>query len=410
MKNFISVISIFKHRSYTIFWIGNAFSNLGIWALGAGRSWLMQELTNSPFMLGLLALSGSIPLLFFSVFGGVIADRVNRLKLITFTRACFAFFAFITGFLIFQDFINPLQLIIITLCTGTLMAFDIPSRAAIVPNLVPKSEVPNAILVYSFMFSGAGLIGPTYFGPVVNNFGIETLFFLVGISYVLTVIMFLLMPQISSNSSAEKSSVLSDLIQGISYIINHRAIGWVMFSGLLVGIFGTSYSTLLPTFSDITLGTGVYGFSYMLFSAGLGGLIGTIFLSFYSKIKLFGIIHTNSAILIGVGVLILSFAPDINIALVIIGFLGIVGMSFGVVNNTLTQSLVDDKYRGRVMSLYQLTWAGTSFGGLIIGTIAENTTVRDAFAFNGIITVIICGLISFFVYKKIKPILPSLES
>ena len=85
-------------------------------------------------------------------------------------------------------------------------------------------------------------------------------------------------------------------------------------------------------------------------------------------------------------------------------------MSFGVVNNTLTQSLVDDKYRGRVMSLYQLTWAGTSFGGLIIGTIAENTTVRDAFAFNGIITVIICGLISFFVYKKIKPILPSLES
>ena len=87
MKNFISVISIFKHRSYTIFWIGNAFSNLGIWALGAGRSWLMQELTNSPFMLGLLALSGSIPLLFFSVFGGVIADRVNRLKLITFTCA-----------------------------------------------------------------------------------------------------------------------------------------------------------------------------------------------------------------------------------------------------------------------------------------------------------------------------------
>ena len=241
MKNFISVISIFKHRSYTIFWIGNAFSNLGIWALGAGRSWLLQELTNSPFMLGLLALSGSIPLLFFSVFGGVIADRVNRLKLITFTRACFAFFAFITGFLIFQDFINPLQLIIITLCTGTLMAFDIPSRAAIVPNLVPKSEVPNAILVYSFMFSGAGLIGPTYFGPVVNNLGIETLFFLVGISYVLTVVMFLLMPQISSNSSAEKSSLLSDLIQGISYIINHRAIGWVMFSGLLVGIFGTSY-------------------------------------------------------------------------------------------------------------------------------------------------------------------------
>ena len=126
----------------------------------------------------------------------------------------------------------------------------------------------------------------------------------------------------------------------------------------------------------------------MLFSAGLGGLIGTIFLSFYSKIKRFGVIHTNSAILIGLGVLVLSFAPDINIALVVIGFLGIVGMSFGVVNNTLTQGLVDDKYRGRVMSLYQLTWAGTSFGGLIIGIIAENTTVRDAFAFNGIITII----------------------
>ncbi|MQG18332.1 MAG: MFS transporter [SAR202 cluster bacterium] len=409
MKNFISVISIFKHKSYTIFWIGNAFSNLGIWALGAGRSWLMQELTNSPFMLGLLALSGSIPLLFFSVFGGVVADRVDRLKLVTFTRGCFAFFAFITGFLIFQDYINPLQLIIITLCTGTLMAFDIPSRAAIVPNLVPKSEVPNAILVYSFMFSGAGLIGPAYFAPVVKYFGIETLFLLVGISYVLTVIMFLVMPNIKQNFSSEKSSILSDLIDGIFYILNHRVIGWVMFSGLLVGIFGTSYSTLLPTFSDLTLGTGVYGYSYMLFSAGLGGLLGTVFLSFYSKVRLFGIIHTNSALLIGFGILALSYAPDINFSLVLIGFLGIVGMSFGVVNNTLTQSLVDEKFRGRVMSLYQLTWAGTSFGGLLIGSVAEHTTVRDAFAFNGIITIIFCGLISFYVYKKVKPILPSLE-
>ena len=410
MKNFISVISIFKHRSYTIFWIGNAFSNLGIWALGAGRLWLMQELTHSPFMLGLLSLSGSIPLLFFSVFGGVVADRVNRLNLITLTRACFALFAFITGFLIFKDYINPLQLIILTLCTGTLMAFDIPSRAAIVPNLVPKSEVPNAILVYSFMFSGAGLIGPVYFAPVVNNFGIEALFFLVGISYVLTVIMFFVMPRLPRNMSTKKSSVFSDLIQGISYIIHHRAIGWIMLSGLLVGIFGTSYSTLLPAFSDITLSTGVYGYSYMLFSAGVGGLFGTIFLSFYSKTKRFGEIHTASALLIGFGVLVLSFAPNINFTLIVIGFLGIVGMSFGVVNNTLTQSLVDDKYRGRVMSLYQLTWAGTSFGGLIIGLVAENTTVRYAFAFNGIITIIICSLISFFVYKKIIAVLPSLES
>ena len=147
----------------------------------------------------------------------------------------------------------------------------------------------------------------------------------------------------------------------------------------------------------------------MLFSAGLGGLLGTVFLSFYSKVRLFGIIHTNSALLIGFGILALSYAPDINFSLVLIGFLGIVGMSFGVVNNTLTQSLVDEKFRGRVMSLYQLTWAGTSFGGLLIGSVAEHTTVRDAFAFNGIITIIFCGLISFYVYKKVKPILPSLE-
>ena len=130
----------FRYTSYRLFWIGNAFSNIGIWALMAGRLWLMYQLTDSPLMLGLVTFSGLGPILLLSMWGGVVADRVNRMRLVVTTRALFAFTALLTGILAATDIIEPWHLLAISLANGVLLSFDIPCRQAIVPNLVPRQH------------------------------------------------------------------------------------------------------------------------------------------------------------------------------------------------------------------------------------------------------------------------------
>ena len=132
----------------------------------AGRLWLMHELTNAALMLGLLAISSTGPILLLSMWGGVVADRVNRLKLVTFSRGMFSLLALLTGLLIAVDVIRPWHLIAISLATGVLLSFDIPSRQAILPNLVDREHLFNAIFLYSFLFGGSAVIGPTYFAPL----------------------------------------------------------------------------------------------------------------------------------------------------------------------------------------------------------------------------------------------------
>ena len=144
----LEVFSAFRYRDYRLFWLGAVFSNLGIWALMAGRLWLMHDLTNSPLMLGLLTFSNAAPILLLAMWGGVVADRVNRLKLMIFTRSMFSLQALITGILVAFGLIQPWHLIVISLATGGLLSFDIPSRAAILPNLVKKEHLFNAIVLY----------------------------------------------------------------------------------------------------------------------------------------------------------------------------------------------------------------------------------------------------------------------
>ncbi|SVB70781.1 uncharacterized protein METZ01_LOCUS223635, partial [marine metagenome] len=158
----------FRYRDYTFFWLGGAFSNIGMWTLIHARLWLMNDLTDSEIMLGLVTMTALGPTIVLSVWGGVLADRINRLKLVMISRACFAMLAFLTAGLIMSDLITPWQLLTISLATGVLLSFDIPSRQAMLPNLVKKSHMVNAIALYSFLGVASSILGPGFFGPLVK--------------------------------------------------------------------------------------------------------------------------------------------------------------------------------------------------------------------------------------------------
>ena len=188
-----SILAAFRYREYRLYWIGGAFSNIGMWALIFGRLWLMHSLTESALYLGLVTTSSLGPILLFSVWGGVLADRVNRLKLVLATRALFAALALLNGALISTDVIRPWQVIVLSLLTGILLSFDIPSRQAMLPRLVPRERLVNAIALYSMLFSASSIVGPGFFAPLVNLWGLDGLFYLIGGSYLLTVALMSLM-------------------------------------------------------------------------------------------------------------------------------------------------------------------------------------------------------------------------
>ena len=252
------------YSSYRLFWVGNAFSNIGIWALIAGRLWLMHQLTDSPLMLGLVTFAGLGPILLLSMWGGVVADRVNRMRLVVTTRALFAFTALLTGVLAATDIIEPWHLLAISLANGVLLSFDIPCRQAIVPNLVPRQHLMNAVVLQSLLMSGSTVIGPFLFAPLVRTLGIEGVFFFVGAMYVGTVAMFALVDPQPHIGDRKWTMPWRDLVEGFDYIRGSTTIVSLVALGILAGIFGSSFGTLLPVFADTVLQGGVETYSDLL--------------------------------------------------------------------------------------------------------------------------------------------------
>ncbi len=185
--------AVFGYREYRLFWIAAAFSNVGMWTLVYGRLWLMRSLTESEILLGSVTAATMAPVMIFSVWGGVVADTVNRLRLLRFTRFLFAIAGLVTAVLIATDTIEAWHLLAISAITGVMLAFDIPTRGAMVASLVPREQLPSAISLYSVVFGGAAILGPSLFHPLVSAVGMEGLFFIVSASYVLTVLTLLRM-------------------------------------------------------------------------------------------------------------------------------------------------------------------------------------------------------------------------
>lgn len=398
----LEVFSAFRYRDYRLFWLGAVFSNLGIWALMAGRLWLMHDLTNSPLMLGLLTFSNAAPILLLAMWGGVVADRVNRLKLMIFTRSMFSLQALITGILVAFGLIQPWHLIVISLATGGLLSFDIPSRAAILPNLVKKEHLFNAIVLYSFIFGSTAVVGPTFFAPMVNLLGMAGLFFYVGIAYALTVITLLMMRPLSVSAGRDESNLWRGLLDGLAYIRRNRIVLILICIGVVSGVFGSSFNTLLPVFAANILEGGLESYGLLLFGMGAGGLMGTVSLALFGNLKNSTKLQVVTGVAFGLGLAIFSRITWLPASVAIIGLVGGASATFGVINNTILQSIVEDDYRGRVMSIHQLGWGSSAIGGLLMGALAEGVSASFALGISGLATAVAIGILTLWVINSIR--------
>jgi MFS family permease len=390
-----------RYREYRVFWVGNAASNIGIWLLMAGRLWLIFDLTDSEAMLGILTFASVGPILVLSMWGGVLADRVSRVKLVTATRAMFAVTALLTGALIAFDVIAPWHLIAISVANGVLLSFDIPSRQAIVPNLLPREHLVNALSLQSMLYVGSAVLGPMFLPLMIKAWGIEGVFFFVGGAYVFTAIMFSRLKSQAARENSHVKSPLADLLAGFSYIRANGVMVALIAIGVVTGIFATPYLTLLPAFASDVLDSPVDGYGYLLQATGVGGLVGMLALANFVNLKDSASVQAVTGVGLGVSLVAFALAGWLPVAIVAIGAVGAFTMAFGTINNTLLQSIVADDYRGRVSSIHQLGWGASAFGGLMLGFLAQSVSAPFALAVSGSAAAVAIGLLSVYIRRRL---------
>ncbi len=384
----------FQYREYRIFCIAAGFSNIGMWTLVAGRLWLMHELTDSAIALGLVTLSSLGPILLLSVWGGVLADRVNRLRLVMTTRAMFAALAFLTGVLVATGVIEPWHLIAISLSTGVLLSFDIPSRQAIMPSLVGRKHLAGGIAMYSFVSTGSAIIGPIFFAPLVKVIGIEGLFFIIGGSYVATVAIMAAMKPLRQATGGLHESLLHDLREGLGYVRRNRVVGGLIIMGIVVGLSGASYQTLLPIYAEDALHGDIDDFGGLLLGGGIGAMFGAILLATFGTSARTPTIMLPAGVAFGIALTVLAQVTWLPAAIAAMFFLGTAAALYTTSSSTIVQTSVDDRFRGRVMSIHQWTWGASAFGGLLMGGIASAVDVQFALTVGGIVSAIAVAVIA----------------
>ena len=395
------MFSSLKVKHFRIYWLGMLVSLIGTCIQAVAQSWLVFQLTNSAFLLGLVGFLGSIPIFALSLFGGVLADRLNKRNILIFTQASFMFLAFLLAGLTQFQLISPRQIMFIALLNGIIMAFDAPARQSIVVELVGKKYLFNAITLNSVAFNSSRIIGPAIAGVLISIIGMSGCFYLNGISF-LAVIAALFWIKLGRGTTRNNNSAFKDLKEGLVFISCNRFVLGLVSTVAVMSLFGISYIMLMPVFASNVLHIGVRGLGVLMSSIGLGALIGSLTLARLGDFKYKGKLLIWSVFLFSILLINFSLSKNYIWSIISLIFLGSISVPATAVINTLLQIKVPDEFRGRVMSLFMITFAGfVPFGSLVSGSLAQVLGVSTALFLSGLICLVLFTLINL-LFSELK--------
>jgi MFS family permease len=361
-----------KHYNYRLWFSGQVVSLVGTWMQSTAQGYLIYQLTGSPAYLGLVGFMGGLPAWLFTLFGGVIADRISRRNLMVITQSVMLVLAFILAALTFTKAVQPWHIIVLAFLLGVANAFDAPARIAFVTELVSREDMTNAIALNSTMFNIATVVGPSVAGLTYAAFGPAWCFTLNGISFIAVIVALLFMRIKPIIQPPQRATVMADLREGLRYVFSHSLILSLIGSIGLVSIFGIGMLTLLPAWATDILHGDVTTNGWLVSARGFGSLVSALMLAYLGSRKNRGKLWTLGAFIMPVMLFIFAWIRWLPLALV--ALLG-VGWSFMMImnnSNAMMQSHVPDHLRGRVMSVYTLVFFGAMpLGSLFAGTFAQ---------------------------------------
>ena len=345
------------HRNYALYWVGQLVSMSGTWIELTATSWLLYQLTDSPFLLGLNGVFRAAPIFAFALIGGTVADRVERRRLLLITQSASVASSLLLGALVVTGHVVFWHVYVISLINATIAAFDAPGRQSLFPMLVPRGQLQNAITLNAMLFQTGQLVGPAIAGVLIARVSIAAPFFVNAISYFAIIggLLAMRIPPIAS--PGPRGSIRTELVGGLRYVRASAILPLVLAIEATLSIFGHNQA-LMTIFARDVLGAGAEGLGLLLSSIGAGAIAGMILLILLGDIRRKGAFMLASGALYASTLLVFAWSRSFPLSLAVLAVLGFADATWGTMRNAIAQLAAGDAYRGRVMSLIVIVSRG----------------------------------------------------
>jgi MFS family permease len=382
-----------EYRNFQLFFGGQLISLIGTWMQNVAQAWLVYRMTRSSMLLGGIGFAGQIPVFLMAPVGGIVADRYSRHRVVIATQTASMLLAFALAALVLTGTVRVWHIFALSALLGVVNAFDIPARQSFFVEMVGRADLMNAIALNSSMFNASRVVGPAIAGLLVASIGEGWCFFANGVSYIAVIIGLLSMQVRPHHRVKQDGSPIEHVIEGFRFVLhNHPVHSLLMLLGV-VSLTGMPYSVLMPIFADRILHGGAEALGTLMGATGVGALVGALLLASRRNLKGLGTWVAMSATGFGAALVAFAFSRIYWLSIVILAPVGFAMMIEMGSSNTLIQSMVPDRLRGRVMSVYSMVFMGMApFGSLLAGAAADRVGAPWTVAAGGVVCICAAGV------------------
>jgi MFS family permease len=382
----VGLFRALRHRNYRLFFGGQTVSLIGTWITRIATSWLIYRLTGSVLLLGVVGFCGQIPTLILAPFSGVLVDRWNRHRILVATQVLSMLQSFALAGLSLAGIITVTDVLLLQVAQGIINAFDTPARQSFVVEMVAdRADLPNAIALNSSMVNLSRVIGPSIGGVIIAAVGEGWCFFIDGVSYIAVIASLVAMRVVARERSAPTTRLREELVDGFRYVSRFTPIRNALLLLALVSTMGMPYTVLMPAVAANVLHGGAHTLGFLMTATGVGALAGAFYLASRRTVIGLGRIIAIAASVFGVGLVLFSRSRNVILSVALLPIAGAGMMVTMASTNTILQTIVEERLRGRVMAFYAMAFLGTApIGSLIAGVVADRLGPTTTILLGGI--------------------------
>jgi MFS family permease len=390
----VTRLGALRHRDFRLFWSGQLVSLVGTWMQSVGQAWLVLELTQSPFQLGLVGALQFTPILLLSPVGGAVSDRFPKRRVILVTQTAMMLQALALAALVWSGQVRYWHVAALAAIYGTANAADLPARQSYVTDLVGKPDLANAVALNSAVFNGARVVGPAVAGLLVARFGEATAFLLNGLSFLAVLAALLAIHTEGRSGAGGRIGIAEGFFETVTYVLATPRVTFTLGLLVAVSLLVVNFNVVVPLIARDVLKEGAHGFGVLMAALGAGAVTAAVGLALLGGGRPRLWLMAGSASALCAGTVGLALVGRFWTAAALLAALGCFQVLFTTGCNTTLQLATPDALRGRVMGLYALAFAGvTPFGSLLIGTVAEHLGVRVACGLSGGLGLLAVGIL-----------------
>jgi MFS family permease len=360
-----------RHRNYRLYWIGTLIANTGDWMDQIALGWLMWQLTGSGSYLGIMAFCRAFPILLFTLFGGVLADRLERRRLLQGTQTFAMLLALLLALLVWTDVVRVWHVLAIAALRGIMLSVNLPTRQALISDIVSREHLSNAIALNSATMNLTRVFGGSLGGLLITIVGTAGVFLLNGLSFIILIASLALMTIPPLTRTAPRRNFVRSIGEGLSYVRDHDVLRTLIVLALVPMVFGMPYMTLLPMFADEVLGISNEGYGLLVACVGLGALSGALTLAALADYRRRGRLMVVTMMLFGAMLVVFSRSSVPLLSFLLLFGVGAGQTSYMALNQTLLQTHASDEMRGRVLSVFFLNRGMVPLGTVAAGFASE---------------------------------------